>query len=173
LEGVAVVDDEARTDERAPAAGPGRVGVAMIVVASLLVIVAAIFLVVGLQADSAAQDDRDRAAHLRPRERALESNRRAAQLAAGKMDTETSHAQFQLEEVERAVGALATAQNHFVDAYNRSADLHNQGDESGANALINGDVAAGVAEMDTKNAELQQQLQEAEAAVQRAAEALR
>lgn len=167
------MDDEAPSEERAPAAAASRVGIAMVVVAGVLVIAAVAFVVIGMQADSAAQDDRHRAAQLHVHQRALESDRRAAQVAAGSMDTETFHAQSQLQDVDKAVGGFAAAQNHFVDAFNRSASLHNQGDQAGADALLNGDVAAGVAEMDTKNAELQQQLQEAEAAVQRAAEALR
>ncbi len=167
------MDDEAPTGEHAPAAKPSRVGIAMVVVAVVLVIVAVVFLVIGLQADSAAQDDRDRAAHLRPRERALASDKRTAELAAGKMDKGTLDARYQLTDLDNALRAFATAQNHFVDAYNRSATMHNQGDQAGANALLNGEAAAGLAEMEAKNAELQQQLQEADAAVQRAAEALR
>jgi len=166
------VDDEAPTEERAPTAGPSRIGIAMVAVAGVLLIAAAVFVVIGLQADSDAQDDRHHAAQLRVREHTLATTKRAAELAAGKMDKGALDAQYQLSDLDQAIGEFAAAQNHFVDAFNRSATMHNQGDQAGATAVLNGDGAAGLAEMEAKNTALQQQLREAAAAVQRAAEAL-
>ena len=168
------MDDEARPDDDpAPPTRRSRVGTAMLVLAGLLVIAAAVFIAVALQADSAASDDRHATTRAQAREHTLEAQHQNFVRTANDLVTDVATARGYLFGARDAASGWGKAQTNFSDTYNRGAMLHNQGDAAGGSAVFTGDVTSAGADMDQKIAALQQEIEQADAAIRKVAASTR
>ncbi len=142
--------------------GRSRLAVAMVVIAGLLLIGAVVFGVLGMQAQSQASDQRDRAV-------AASKARHASAHQQQSLEADRDDLEQQVRALPDKYGAIGTAYTNLGDSYsryldlmNRSVDLYNVGDTPGSVAVLTGDGTTALSELTTKQTEAQQAVQAAE-----------
>jgi hypothetical protein len=151
----------------------GRTGIVMVVIAGLLLVGAAVFAVTGFQASSEASDQRDAAATATHERREVTRRAHAVAHQYTKVKQVVEALPERVTTLERTIGELADAQNHFVDVTNHGVELYNQEDLAGALNVYRGDAVTALGDMTTKQDAATRALQDAQAALQQLQEVAR
>jgi len=162
------------TDGSAAAAPPGRsrLAVAMFAVAALLLIAAVVFTVLGMQAQSDASDQRDRAALATKHRHDLADQQQALDAERSDLEDKVTALPDRYDAVGNAFAGLGDAHDHYVDLLTQSVDLYNAGDTPGSVAVLTNDGAGAIEDLKAKKAATQQAVQDAEDALHRIEERL-
>ena len=142
-----------------------RLGIAMLVVAGLLIVGAAVFAVVGFQAQSKASDERDRTTAAVARRHTLASQEQGFDADLRDLEQKLLGLPDTYDAAASAFDGLADSHDAYVDLLLQSAELYNDGDTPGSVALLQGDGAAALADLMAKKTETQQTVQTAEDAL--------
>ncbi len=139
---------------------------ALVIIAVALLGVGVALFVGARQASSDASDARSQAATMEGsrlaldvQQNGLDDHRRAIESAQSDLDRA-------METLTTALRTAAAAQRHLIDVDDRAVVLSNQGNRSGATALVKSDGAAALADLDQKTAAASKAVVDAQAAVQ-------
>src|SRR5690242_19238567 len=133
-----------------PPPGRSRLAVAMFVAAGVLVVIAIAFGVMGVQAQSKAADEHDRAA-------SAARHRRASAVAQHAFDDDRNQLERDLralpakyDAIETSFSALYDAHDRYIAISNRAAEIYNSGDPAGTVAVLQGEGTAALDDLNAK-----------------------
>lgn len=161
------------TDGPAVAPPPGRNRPAVVALAGAvaLLVAAAVFGGLALQAGSKASDARAEAASANDRREALASAERRVEAKRDALRDQVFALPDSYDAVDASFEGLLAAHDHFIDLLNDAIARYNAGDGAGGAAVIEGEAATAVTDLMTKKAETQQAVQAAEDALHQLQEA--
>ena len=155
-----------------PRRSRSRLGIAMLAVAGLLIVGAAVFAVVGVQAQNKASDERDRTTAAVAQRHTLASQEQDFDTDLRDLEQKLVGLPDTYDAAASAFYGLADSHDAYVDLLLQSAEIYNNGDTPGSVALLQGDGAAALSELMAKKTETQQTVQTAEDALHQILEGL-
>ncbi len=155
-----------------PPRSRSRLGIAMLVVAGLLLVGAVVFAVVGFQAQSKASDERDRTTAAVARRHTLSRQEQSFDADRRELEQQLVALPDKYDAIGTSFDSLAASHNAYIDILSRSVDLYNDGDTPGSVAVLQGEGATALSDLMTKKTEAQQAVQTAEEALHQIQEAL-
>jgi hypothetical protein len=163
--------DAPSADGAAPPTPPGgrprrnRLVITMMAATALLLVGAIAATVVGLQAQSDAADRRNQATAALAASRKLAREASRLELAREDLEKRARLLPGHFDNIGITFQLLATAHGRLVDVLNRAAALYNAGNAAGALALLQSDGPPALSELQSRKAEAQEKVQNAEDAI--------
>jgi hypothetical protein len=166
--------DASPADEPVAVVPPGRsrLAVVMVIGAGLLLVAAVVFGVLGFRAQSEASAQRDQA-------KTAVAHRRVLSASAHRVDNDRAELESQMDALPGKYDAIGSAENDLVDSRdkyidiaNQAVELFNNGDVAGSVAVLQGNGAAALDDLNAKKTAAQQAVQNAEDALHQVEEGL-